>query len=70
MGLLHRLDVINSVILCTGEEFGLSSAEIGGIIGGLLFLVVAITLSIVGIMCNRRKDRQKRETKYGRSTLH
>jgi len=54
-------------LLCvTDDEFGLSSAEIGGIIGGLLFLVVAITLSIVGIMCNRRRDRQKRQNKYGK----
>ena len=48
----------------TEEGFGLSATEIGGILGGSLFLVVAVTLSIIAILCNRRKNR-KRRTKYG-----
>jgi ABC-type antimicrobial peptide transport system permease subunit len=29
----------------------LSEAEIGGIVGGLLFLLVAVLLAIIGIIC-------------------
>ena len=47
------------------EGFGLSSTEIGGIIGGLLFLVVAITLAVIAVVCSKRKDR-KRATKYSK----
>ncbi|KAL4228522.1 putative aminophospholipid-translocase [Mactra antiquata] len=46
------------------EGFGLSSTEIGGIIGGLLFLIVAVLLAVIAVMCSRRKDKRK-NTKYG-----
>ncbi|XP_052803982.1 uncharacterized protein LOC128234061 isoform X2 [Mya arenaria] len=47
------------------EGFGLSSTEVGGIIGGLLFLVVAVTLAVIAVICSRRKDRRKHQDKYG-----
>lgn len=55
---------------CTDEGFGLSKTEIGGIVGGLLFLVVAVTLAIVAVMCSRRRDRRKQHTKYGNIKLN
>ena len=53
--------------LCVSEEkeFGLSKTEIGGIIGGHLFLVVAVVLAVVAVVCSRRRDRERRQTKYG-----
>ncbi|XP_069115599.1 uncharacterized protein [Argopecten irradians] len=42
----------------------LSQAEIGGIVGGLLFLLVAILLVIIAVMCSRRKERHRGD-KYG-----
>ena len=43
----------------------LSEAEIGGIVGGLLFLLVAVLLAIIGIICSRKKDRSRAD-KYGK----
>ncbi|XP_053409115.1 uncharacterized protein LOC123561484 isoform X2 [Mercenaria mercenaria] len=56
---------INNFSTDSEEGFGLSKTEIGGIVGGLLFLVVAITLAVVAVMCSRRRDRRKHHTKYG-----
>lgn len=48
------------------DDVGLSGAQIGGIVGGVLFLIVAIALAVVGIMCNHRRDGQKQQNdKYG-----
>ncbi|KAK3106932.1 hypothetical protein FSP39_003286 [Pinctada imbricata] len=51
-----------SIQLKSGGFF-LSQAEIGGIIGGLLFLLVAVLLAIIGVICSKRRD--KRTEKYG-----
>ncbi|XP_060590949.1 uncharacterized protein LOC132745946 isoform X3 [Ruditapes philippinarum] len=66
-GVLAVSDPSEIVSLQVPEEggFGLSKTEIGGIVGGLLFLVVAITLAVVAVMCSRRRDRRKQVTKYG-----
>ena len=48
------------------EGFGLSKTEIGGIIGGLTFLIVAITLAVIAVVCNRRRSRKQRPTKYSK----
>ncbi|VDI21642.1 Hypothetical predicted protein [Mytilus galloprovincialis] len=55
-----------AVIVTPAESKGLflSEAEIGGIVGGLLFLLVAVLLAIIGIICSRKKDRS-RPDKYG-----
>ncbi|KAJ8316463.1 hypothetical protein KUTeg_006477 [Tegillarca granosa] len=45
--------------------FFLSDPQIGGIIGGLLFLLVAVLLAIIGVMCSKRRDRNRGE-KYGK----
>ncbi|XP_033758401.1 protein turtle-like [Pecten maximus] len=42
----------------------LSQAEIGGIVGGLLFLLVAILLVIIAVICSKRKERHRGD-KYG-----
>ncbi|KAK3588825.1 hypothetical protein CHS0354_028474 [Potamilus streckersoni] len=46
------------------EGFRLSEAEIGGIVGGLLFLIIAVTLAIIAVICSRRRDR-KQAARYG-----
>ena len=48
------------------EGFGLSTTEIGGIIGGLTFLVVAVTLAVIAVVCNRRRSRKQRPAKYSK----
>ena len=54
------------LIAVSEEDFGLSPTMIGGIIGGLLFLLVAITLAVIAVVCSKRRDR-KRATKYSES---
>ncbi|KAL3886696.1 hypothetical protein ACJMK2_026675 [Sinanodonta woodiana] len=46
------------------EGFRLSEAEIGGIVGGLLFLIIAVTLAVIAVICSRRRDR-KQAARYG-----
>ncbi|XP_048773272.2 uncharacterized protein LOC125678683 isoform X5 [Ostrea edulis] len=42
--------------------FFLSQAEIGGIVGALLFLLITILLAVVGIICNRKR---RKPDKFG-----
>lgn len=60
---------VQSSIIFTEDGFGLSSTEIGGIIGGLLFLIVAVLLAVIAVMCSRRRDRRK-NTKYGNTVCN
>ncbi|XP_061164705.1 uncharacterized protein LOC133173705 isoform X4 [Saccostrea echinata] len=39
------------------SDFFLSQAEIGGIVGALLFLLITVLLAVVGIICNKRRQK-------------
>lgn len=55
-----------SVLDTKGEGFRLSSGMIGGIVGGLLFLVVAFILALIAVkIFNKRKEREK-AMRYGK----
>ncbi|XP_052253632.1 protein turtle-like isoform X2 [Dreissena polymorpha] len=56
-------DVV-SIQVPKDEDFGLSKTVIGGIVGGLLFLLVAITLTVLGVVCTRRKDKKRKTQQH------
>ncbi|XP_052063290.1 protein turtle-like isoform X2 [Mytilus californianus] len=61
---LHKPATVTADFSEESKGLFLSEAEIGGIVGGLLFLLVAVLLAIIGIICSRKKDRS-RPDKYG-----
>ncbi|XP_076112094.1 protein turtle homolog A-like isoform X4 [Mytilus galloprovincialis] len=61
---LHKPATVTADYSEESKGLFLSEAEIGGIVGGLLFLLVAVLLAIIGIICSRKKDRS-RPDKYG-----
>ena len=44
----------------------LPEALVGGIVGGILFLLVAVLLAVVAIFHSRRKSRQAKDKKYSK----
>ncbi|BFZ14426.1 hypothetical protein BsWGS_17465 [Bradybaena similaris] len=47
-----------------GDDVVIPQAMVGGIIGGVLFLLVAILLALVAVFYSRRKERKAKEKKY------
>ena len=43
----------------------LSDGEIGGLVGGLLFVLVAIILSVIAVKIFKRRKEQEKAMRYG-----
>ncbi|ESO93751.1 hypothetical protein LOTGIDRAFT_104558, partial [Lottia gigantea] len=53
----------------TPEPFRLPDALIGGIVGGLLFLLVAVLLAVIAVIHSKRKEQKTKVSRYSKYSV-